>query len=174
MADFATVKEYVLELGFAIAEEIPEEEIIIVNDEERGVQNLVVDCEDTVLVIEQLIIRIAAEAAEAHKRILQMNRDLIFGAFVLNEEGDGLRFAHVGIKSLADITQYLYTLDKTAVFNLGLVLGLDYNHLKSMIDSPTFLEDMLAGWLQKGLFPLSMESLGMLTHFPQVCGSLPH
>ena len=66
-----------------------------------------------------------------------------------NLKADGLRFAHVGIKSLADITQYLYTLDKTAVFNLGLVLGLDYNHLKSMIDSPTFLEDMLAGWLQK-------------------------
>ena len=44
MADFATVKEYVLELGLAIAEEIPEEEIIIVNDEERGVKNLVVDC----------------------------------------------------------------------------------------------------------------------------------
>ena len=36
MADFVTVKEYVLELGFAIAEEIPEEEIIIINDEERG------------------------------------------------------------------------------------------------------------------------------------------
>ena len=92
MADFATVKEYVLDLGLVISEEIPEEEIIIVNDEERGVQNLVVDCEDTLLVIEQLILQIAAGAAETYQRILQMNRDLVFGAFVLNEEGDSLLY----------------------------------------------------------------------------------
>ena len=35
------------------------------------------------------------------------------------------------------------------MFNLGLVLGLDYNRLKTMMDSPSFLEDMLAGWLQQ-------------------------
>ena len=118
MADFATVKEYVLELGFAIAEEIPEEEIIIVNDEERGVQNLVVDCEDTVLVIEQLIIRIAAEAAEAHKRILQMNRDLIFGAFVLNEEGDGLLYRNTLALENLDLNELESTIN-----SLGLGLA---------------------------------------------------
>lgn len=118
MADFATVKEYILELGFAIAEEIPEEEIIIVNDEERGVQNLVVDCEDTVLVIEQLIIRIAAEAAEAHKRILQMNRDLIFGAFVLNEEGDGLLYRNTLALENLDLNELESTIN-----SLGLGLA---------------------------------------------------
>lgn len=118
MADFATVKEYVLELGFAIAEEIPEEEIIIVNDEERGVQNLVVDCEDTVLVIEQLIIKIAAEAAEAHKRILQMNRDLIFGAFVLNEEGDGLLYRNTLALENLDLNELESTIN-----SLGLGLA---------------------------------------------------
>ena len=35
------------------------------------------------------------------------------------------------------------------MFILGLVLGLSYNRLKSIKDSPTFLEDMLAAWLQK-------------------------
>lgn len=118
MADFATVKEYVLELGFAIAEEIPEEEIVIVNDEERGVQNLVIDCEDTVLVIEQLIIKIAAEAAEAHKRILQMNRDLIFGAFVLNEEGDGLLYRNTLALENLDLNELESTIN-----SLGLGLA---------------------------------------------------
>lgn len=118
MADFATVKEYILELGFAIAEEIPAEEIIIVNDEERGVQNLVIDCEDTVLVIEQLIIRIAAEAAEAHKRILQMNRDLIFGAFVLNEEGDGLLYRNTLALENLDLNELESTIN-----SLGLGLA---------------------------------------------------
>ena len=56
---------------------------------------------------------------------------------------------HVDINNLADITSYLHQLDKTAVFNLGLLLGLGYERLKAMMDTPTFLQDMLAGWLQK-------------------------
>ncbi len=119
MADFATVKEYVLELGFAIAEEIPEEEIIIVNDEERGVQNLVIDCEeDTVLVIEQLIIEVAAGATEAYKRILQMNRDLVFGAFVLNEEGDSLLYRNTLALENLDLNELESTIN-----SLGLGLA---------------------------------------------------
>ena len=57
--------------------------------------------------------------------------------------------AHAGIDDLADISSYLHQLDKTTVFNLGLVLGLNYNRLKTMMDSQTFLQDMLAGWLEK-------------------------
>jgi len=56
---------------------------------------------------------------------------------------------HAGIDNLADITIYLYSLGRTAVFNLGLVLGLDYNRLKPLIDSPDFLVDMPAGWLHR-------------------------
>jgi len=56
---------------------------------------------------------------------------------------------HSGIENLADITTYLHSLGRTAVFNLGLILGLDYNRLKPLIDSPDFLADMLAGWLQR-------------------------
>ena len=93
MSHFSTVKDYVLELGFAISAEIPEEEIVIVNDEERGIQNLLIDCEDTVLVLEQLILKICPSvAAEGYQRLLQMNRELVFGAFVLNEEGDSLLY----------------------------------------------------------------------------------
>ena len=55
----------------------------------------------------------------------------------------------VGISNLTDITSYLHPLDRTAVFNLGLILGLGYSRLKTMMDSQTFLQDMLAGWLQK-------------------------
>ena len=43
--NYEKVKEFILELVFRIDEEIPEEEIVIVNDEDRGVRNLVIDCE---------------------------------------------------------------------------------------------------------------------------------
>ena len=52
------------------------------------------------------------------------------------------------INDLADITSYLHSLDKTAVFNLGIVLGLNFNQLKATMDTRTFLNKMLAGWLQ--------------------------
>ena len=58
-------------------------------------------------------------------------------------------YSHAGIETLANITSYLYRLDKTTVFSLGLVLGLDYNRLKAIMDTSSFLEDMLAGWLQQ-------------------------
>ena len=57
--------------------------------------------------------------------------------------------ACAGIGNLHDISSYLHPLDKKAVLNLGLVLGLDYHRLKEMMDSSSFLQDMLAGWLQQ-------------------------
>ena len=54
-----------------------------------------------------------------------------------------------GTEDLADITSYLHKLDKTTVCKLGLVLGLDYTRLQGMMDSPTFLQSMLAAWLQR-------------------------
>ena len=56
---------------------------------------------------------------------------------------------HSGIEDLAAITVYLHPLGRTAVVHLGLVLGLDYNRLRPLIDSPDFLTEMLAGWLQR-------------------------
>ena len=88
---FDQVKEYVLELDLQIEEEIAAEEILVVNDHERGIQNLVIDCEDEVLVLEQLILKLEPGAGvQECRRILQINRELVYGAFVLDEEGDTL------------------------------------------------------------------------------------
>ena len=57
--------------------------------------------------------------------------------------------SHAGIEDLAEITVYLHLLGRTAIFNLGLVLGLNYSRLKSLIESSNFLNKMLAGWLQR-------------------------
>lgn len=94
MADhFERVKEYILDLGFSIDDEIPEDEIVVINDEERGIHELVIDCENDLVVLEQLILKLDSEASAAvYRRILQMNRNLVFGAFVLNEEGDTLLY----------------------------------------------------------------------------------
>jgi hypothetical protein len=90
---FERVKEYIVDLGFTIDEEIADEEIIVINDEDRGIHKLVIDCEDDLLVLEQLILKFPGEVTAAvYRRLLQMNRSFVFGAFVLNEEGDTLLY----------------------------------------------------------------------------------
>ncbi|SVE62818.1 uncharacterized protein METZ01_LOCUS515672, partial [marine metagenome] len=71
MADnFERVKEYVLDLGFSIDEEIPEEEIVIINDEDRGIHRLVIDCEEDLVVLEQLILKFEGDVQAAVYRRL--------------------------------------------------------------------------------------------------------
>jgi len=50
---------------------------------------------------------------------------------------------------LIDITDYLVKLDKTHIYHLGLVLGLNLPRVKGMKDSETFLDDVISAWLQK-------------------------
>lgn len=92
MADFEKVKEYLLEMGFTIDEEDAGEELVVVNDEERGVNHLVVDCEDPILILEQVILSLPNSTAETYKRLLQINRSLVHGAFVLDDSGKTLLF----------------------------------------------------------------------------------
>ena len=60
-----------------------------------------------------------------------------------------LIFSYTGEDDLLDVTDYLFRLDKTHVYHLGLVLGLSHHRVKEMEDSKTFLDDMIAAWLQK-------------------------
>jgi len=106
------VRDYVLELGLAIESEIPEEEILIVNDEERAISHLVIDCEDTILVLEQLIVQLPSTVdSSVYKRLLQINRTLIFGAFVLNEEGGTLVYRNTLALENLDLNELEGTLN---------------------------------------------------------------
>jgi hypothetical protein len=92
-AVYDQVKEYILELGLRVYQEVPAEELLIVDDTERGIRKLIIDCEDEILVLEQLILRLDAQTPpQTYRRLLQMNRNLVHGAFVLDESGERLLF----------------------------------------------------------------------------------
>jgi hypothetical protein len=92
MADFDTVKAYLLDLRLSIIREDPAEGLVIVEDEDRGIKNLVVDCEAPIVIFEQMIMPVPAQPGELFRRLLQMNRTLIHGAFALDEEGTRVLF----------------------------------------------------------------------------------
>ena len=54
-----------------------------------------------------------------------------------------------GEEDLTDITDYLLPLEKIHVYNLGLVLGISQHKTKAMMDSSTFVDDVIAAWLRR-------------------------
>lgn len=86
------VKDYLLDLGYEIVKEIPEEQIFVINNEDNGVNNMVLDCEDSLLVIEQKLVDVSVDNPELWKQLLQANRRLVYGAYVLDETGKHLIF----------------------------------------------------------------------------------
>jgi len=113
MADFATVKGFLQELQLSITKEIPAEGVLIVQDEERGIANLVVDCEEPILIFEQMIIAVPKNPGNLFQRLLQMNRTLVHGAFVLNDDSsrvlfrDTLRLANLDLNEVEGTIQAL-------------------------------------------------------------------
>ncbi len=86
------VKDYLLYLDLKIVSENEAEELVVVDDEDNGIKNLVIDCEPPIVVLEQLIAEVPAEPGDLFKRLLQMNNTLVHGAFVLDETAERIFF----------------------------------------------------------------------------------
>ena len=90
--DFEKVRNYLLELNFNIVNQNPEDEIIWVEKEDAGIHNLVIGCAYPILIMEQYLFKIEHETTEVFKKLLIKNRDIIHGAFVLDESGQKVIF----------------------------------------------------------------------------------
>ncbi len=80
------VKGYLLDLNLKIIAENGTEELVVIDDEENGIKNLMLDCEPPIVILEQLIMKKPGKTDGFFKRLLQINRTLVHGAFVLDEE----------------------------------------------------------------------------------------
>ncbi len=89
---FDKVKTFLLDMGHAIAQEDEDQELFIVNDEESGINNLIIDCEHPLLILEQVIMPVPDDPGDLFRRLLQMNRLLVHGAFVLNDGAQTILF----------------------------------------------------------------------------------
>ncbi len=89
---FEKIIDYAGRLSLDIVQKEDNEELIVVSNEDKGIYHLIIDCEDTILIFEQLIYKINSNSKEHFMRLLQMNRSLIHGAFVIDEEGKNVIF----------------------------------------------------------------------------------
>ena len=89
---FERIVDFSNQLQLEVKEENQESELIVVTNEDKGVYNLVIDCEFPILIFEQLVCTVQNPTNEQLVRLLQMNRTLVHGAFVLDEEAKHIIF----------------------------------------------------------------------------------
>ncbi|MEH6658358.1 molecular chaperone Tir [Leeuwenhoekiella marinoflava] len=89
---FLITKNYLLELDFNITFQNPEDGILVVQKENSGIKNLILGVAPPILILEQFIFKINNQSEKVFKSLLQKNRDIIHGAFVLNESGEKVIF----------------------------------------------------------------------------------
>ncbi len=85
-------RDFLLELNFDISREESEDCILVVQKESAGIRNLILGVAPPILILEQFIFRINDQSEKIFKNLLQKNRDIIHGAFVLDESGEKVIF----------------------------------------------------------------------------------
>jgi hypothetical protein len=89
---FNKIKNYLLELNYNITHEDENEGILMIQNEEEGISNLIIGVANPILIIEQYIFKISTPNENIFKQLLQKNRDIVHGAFVLDETGQKVIF----------------------------------------------------------------------------------
>jgi hypothetical protein len=83
--NYQKVKNYLLDLEYSIVAESESDGTFIISKEEEGVKNMVIACVDPILIMEQPLFVLKHETALVLKELLKKNREIVHGAFALDE-----------------------------------------------------------------------------------------
>jgi len=114
---FNKVRNYVLELGYEIMYENAEDNLMVIENEDMGVKNMVIGVATPILIIEQYLFDTKNEL-EIYKQLLIKNRDIVHGAFVLDEKGEKVIYRNTLQVETLDLKELESTLNA-----LGLLLS---------------------------------------------------
>lgn len=92
MSYSSQIKQHLVELDYTVTHEDENEGILVIQKEEYGIKNLVVGIAPPVLILEQYIFRIESPSEEIFQSLLMKNREIVHGAFVLDDKGDKVIF----------------------------------------------------------------------------------
>ena len=112
---FEKVREYLLELDFTITQEDENDGLFIVNKEDEGMMNIVLIVADPLLIVEQFLFELKDPSASAYQKLLIKNRDIIHGAFALDETGSNVFFRNTHECENLDLNEIEATLNSLAL-----------------------------------------------------------
>jgi len=84
---FDLVKSYLLDLNIPITYESQKDSILVVSRESDGINNLILGIATPILIMEQHIFDIKNPTVTLLSDLLKKNRDMVHGAFVLDQTG---------------------------------------------------------------------------------------
>jgi len=84
---FRTVKEWLQDYEFTITLEDEAQRILIIEKESNGIKNMILIISDSILIMEQFLFEIKNPSEQTFRKLLQKNRDIVHGAFVLDGTG---------------------------------------------------------------------------------------
>ncbi len=89
---FQLVKNYLLQLNYNVIHENTREGIIMISKENEGIKNMILGVAPPILIMEQHIFNIKSKNEVVYRNLLQKNRDIVHGAFVLDDTGEKVIF----------------------------------------------------------------------------------
>ena len=81
---FDKVQNYLLDLDYNITHTDHAASLFVVNNEQAGIYNLIIDCEDPILILELFLFDLKQADATLLLQLLEMNREVVHGAFALD------------------------------------------------------------------------------------------
>ena len=112
---FEKVREYLLELDFTITQEDKDEGLFVVNKEDEGMMNIVLIVADPLLIVEQFLFELKDQSVSAYQKLLIKNRDIIHGAFALDDSGNKVFFRNTHECENLDLNEIEATLNSLAL-----------------------------------------------------------
>ncbi len=89
---YAVIRGFLQNMQLEIKHENQKEGIFIVSNESEGIFHLIICVASPIVIFEQFIFEIKEEGNQVYKSLLQKNRDIIHGAFVLDDSGKKVIF----------------------------------------------------------------------------------
>ncbi len=121
---FQKIESFISELGYSVSYQNEKEGIFLIESEQDGIKNLIIGVAPPILIMEQYIFTLRSDDTGILKSLLQKNRDIIHGAFALDEEGKKVIFRYTLQVENLDINEF-----EGGLNSLSLLLGEYYEQI---------------------------------------------
>jgi len=121
---FKKIESFISKLGYSVSYQNEKDGIFLIESEQDGIKNLIIGVAPPILIMEQYIFTLKSDDLEVLKSLLKKNRDIIHGAFVLDEEGKKVIFRYTMQIENLDMNEF-----EGALNSLGLLLSEYYEQI---------------------------------------------
>ncbi len=119
-----TIENFAAQIGCSIIYKNEQEGILKIDNQPDGIHNLIIGIAPPILIMEQYLFSFSTDSVDMFKQLLQKNRDMIHGAFVINEEGNKVLFRYTMQLENINLNEF-----EGALNSLGLLLSEYYQQI---------------------------------------------